>query len=146
MPPSATDQSAETPLPDAEPDLTFRSIFASPETSSNLKVPDYQRAFSWQEKQVSLFVSDLIDYQASGRPYYFGPAAAHSLLNRFHTVSYDNEALGTISARIPDCSDQQIDEAISIALEKIKPSRDRTRLNRLVVGMLSSHCGDPVAR
>lgn len=48
--------------------------------------------------------------------------------------------------RFPDCSDQQVDQAISKALEEIKPSRDRTKLNRLVVGILSRHCGDPVAR
>jgi len=48
--------------------------------------------------------------------------------------------------RFPDCSDQQIDEAISKALEEIKPSRDRTKLNRLVVATLSTHCGDPVPR
>jgi hypothetical protein len=48
--------------------------------------------------------------------------------------------------RFPDCSDRQIDEAISMALEKIKPSRDRTKLNRLVVSMLSRHCDNPVHR
>jgi hypothetical protein len=128
-------------LPDAEPDLTFRSVFASPKASTNLQVPDYQRAFSWQEKQVRLFLSDLIEYQTSGRHYYFGhfivenhtdhweivdgqqritlfvlfllvcrhhhpdllPSPANSLLNRFYTVSYDNEALKTISARLDGC-------------------------------------------
>jgi hypothetical protein len=46
--------------------------------------------------------------------------------------------------RFPDCSEKQVDEAISKALDEIKPSRDRTKLNRLVVGFLSNHCGDPV--
>ena len=38
-------------------------------------VPDYQRAYSWEvEKQVSVFLSDLEDYQRSNvaTPYYFG--------------------------------------------------------------------------
>ncbi len=63
--------SSDTKL-EAEPDSTFRSIFAPAGALVALKVPDYQRAFSWEEKQAGLFLSDLREYQTSGRSYYFG--------------------------------------------------------------------------
>ena len=57
-----------------EPGPTFRSIFApSGGSVATIKVPDYQRAFSWEEKQIGLFLSDLREYQTTGRAdYYFG--------------------------------------------------------------------------
>ncbi|RYD34005.1 MAG: hypothetical protein EOP87_10010 [Verrucomicrobiaceae bacterium] len=51
----------------------------------------------------------------------------------------------SMSKRFPDCNEKQIEQAIAKALEEIKPSRDRTRLNRLVIAMLSQHCGDTAA-
>ena len=49
---------------------TFQSIFFEGNTSRNIQVPDYQRAFSWEKDQIDLFIKDLKDYQ--GTDYYFG--------------------------------------------------------------------------
>lgn len=117
---------------------TFRSIFASAEPRLALRVPDYQRAFSWEEKQIGFFLEDLKDYEATRRPYYFGhfiieeredcweivdgqqrittfvlfllvcrlhhtgpfPESVEPLLERFSTVSYDQEAFSSIASRL----------------------------------------------
>ena len=40
------------------------------------KIPDYQRAYAWEEKQINLFVSDLVEYEknihATNKKYYLG--------------------------------------------------------------------------
>jgi len=51
----------------------------------------------------------------------------------------------SLCKRFPDCTGQQVDEAIAKVLEEMKPSRDRTRLNRMVIAALSQHCGEKVA-
>jgi uncharacterized protein with ParB-like and HNH nuclease domain len=42
----------------------------------NFKIPDYQRAFAWEEKQLNLFVSDLVEYEKNigdtNKKYYLG--------------------------------------------------------------------------
>jgi len=37
-----------------------------------LRVPDYQRAFSWEQTQIELFIGDLVKYQGIGNRHYFG--------------------------------------------------------------------------
>ena len=50
---------------------TFQSIFFRGDIAVPIRVPDYQRAFSWEQKQIELFLGDLRD-QADGNEYYFG--------------------------------------------------------------------------
>lgn len=110
---------------------TFASIFCRPDHSFAVRVPDYQRAFAWEQKQIDLFIQDIRMYQNRIGEYYFGhfiaedvdkcwdivdgqqrlttfvlflmvcrflsPDGSHessySLIPRFSTVSYDNDAL-----------------------------------------------------
>jgi hypothetical protein len=50
---------------------TFESVFFKEKLNSQISVPDYQRAFSWEEAQIELFISDLVKYRGT-RSYYFG--------------------------------------------------------------------------
>jgi hypothetical protein len=53
---------------------TFESIFFRGSEAVSLKVPDYQRAYSWEQKQIDLFIRDLAKYggKENGGDYYFG--------------------------------------------------------------------------
>ena len=117
---------------------TFRSIFYPRGQSLRLRVPDYQRAYAWEEMQIDLFISDLVKYSEGERRYYFGHfiaenggdywdivdgqqrittfvlfllicrhcspfgnhAGAYSLIERFSTASYDDEALKMIGGNL----------------------------------------------
>ena len=57
---------------DSDNHSSFRSIFFPAGEAVNLRVPDYQRAFSWEQKQIELFIADLEKYQGGGKGYYFG--------------------------------------------------------------------------
>ncbi len=50
---------------------TFEATFIDRFRGRQIKVPDYQRAYSWESKQIELFIGDLID-QNKGGGYYFG--------------------------------------------------------------------------
>lgn len=50
---------------------TFESIFFNDGEPIKLIVPDYQRAFSWEQDQIALFLGDLVKYRKTGG-YYFG--------------------------------------------------------------------------
>ena len=50
---------------------TFRSIFFGQQATVPIGVPDYQRAYSWEQKQIDLFITDLIKYEGKSG-YYFG--------------------------------------------------------------------------
>ena len=51
---------------------TFRSIFAPAGETYLLNIPDYQRAYSWDEKQIVLFINDLVKFHSSSQKYYYG--------------------------------------------------------------------------
>ena len=68
MPPEQTLTSAAAT---AEP-ATFQSIFFRGDCAVPLRVPDYQRAYSWEQKQLEFFLSDLAKYLGSDKGYYFG--------------------------------------------------------------------------
>lgn len=51
--------------------MTFQDIFIAQSRGKSIRVPDYQRAYSWEEKQIDLFINDLRQYQGRGG-YYFG--------------------------------------------------------------------------
>ena len=51
---------------------TFKSIFFREPDAISVRVPDYQRAYSWESKQIELFLGDLVKYQGTDRGYYFG--------------------------------------------------------------------------
>lgn len=51
--------------------MTFEEIFIVQSRGKPIRVPDYQRAYSWEEKQIDLFINDLRQYQGKGG-YYFG--------------------------------------------------------------------------
>lgn len=50
---------------------TFGSIFLTGFSTHRIKVPDYQRAYSWESKQIDLFIGDLVS-NANRSGYYFG--------------------------------------------------------------------------
>ncbi|MFZ2279996.1 MAG: DUF262 domain-containing HNH endonuclease family protein [Prosthecobacter sp.] len=50
---------------------TFQSIFLKGFSNHRIKVPDYQRAYSWESKQIDLFIGDLVS-NANRGGYYFG--------------------------------------------------------------------------
>ena len=58
---------------------TFQSIFFSGGNALPVRVPDYQRAFSWEEKQIKLFIGDLLRYHGVGKGYYFGHFIAEDI-------------------------------------------------------------------
>lgn len=51
---------------------TFESIFFRDDVAVSVRVPDYQRAYSWEQKQSELFLGDLEKYQGGNKGYYFG--------------------------------------------------------------------------
>ena len=51
---------------------SFKSLFFEKGSSEIICVPDYQRAFSWKEKQILLFIQDLQKYKGVNKEYYFG--------------------------------------------------------------------------
>lgn len=57
-----------------EPSSTFCSIFFDSESneSQSIKIPDYQRAYAWEEKQIAAFIGDIVKYAANPSDYYFG--------------------------------------------------------------------------
>jgi len=50
---------------------TFESIFFPKDHAVQVRVPDYQRAFAWEETQINLFIEDLKKYETK-TGYYFG--------------------------------------------------------------------------
>lgn len=157
---------------EAEHYSTFESIFFVNENARAVRVPDYQRAFSWEKKQIKLFVEDL--QQQQGKGYYFGHFIveddngewavvdgqqrittfvlflmvcrcyseghfAYTLINQFQTVSYDAEALVSVSENLEsfletygDCDEKTVlsDDQIFKGLKLEKPL---TRSQRLMV-------------
>lgn len=57
--------------PTKDDNNTFESIFLTRFKGRRIKVPDYQRAYSWDSKQVELFIGDLSGLVDRGG-YYFG--------------------------------------------------------------------------
>ncbi|MCF7787148.1 MAG: DUF262 domain-containing HNH endonuclease family protein [Prosthecobacter sp.] len=64
----------------------FQAIFCSGDRAVPVKVPDYQRAYSWDEKQIDLFIRDLSKYQGVGKGYYFGHFIAEDLGKHWEIV------------------------------------------------------------
>lgn len=62
-----------------EPPSTFQSIFFRGDIAVPIRVPDYQRAFSWEQKQIELFIGDLVKYHGGGNGYYFGHFIAEDI-------------------------------------------------------------------
>ncbi|RYD38432.1 MAG: DUF262 domain-containing protein [Verrucomicrobiaceae bacterium] len=60
-----------SPVESSNP-TTFNSIFFPGDRALPLSVPDYQRAYSWEEKQTALFIADLAKYHSLRGKYYFG--------------------------------------------------------------------------
>jgi hypothetical protein len=58
---------------------TFQSIFFAGDNAVSVRVPDYQRAYSWEQKQIELFIVDLVKYQGVGKGYYFGHFIAEDI-------------------------------------------------------------------
>jgi hypothetical protein len=51
--------------------MNFKEIFIDQALGQPIAVPDYQRAYSWEKKQIDLFIHDLKSHQERGG-YYFG--------------------------------------------------------------------------
>lgn len=58
---------------------TFQSIFFTDDNPVAVRVPDYQRAYSWERKQIELFLGDLVKYNRIGNGYYFGHFIAEDI-------------------------------------------------------------------
>ncbi len=120
----------------------FKDYFFPNGNAVSVKVPDYQRAFSWELKQINLFIQDLADCGKTEKPYYFGHFIVESdsegwdivdgqqrittfvlflmicrnlcdsqtpllrdaftIIDRFSTVGYDNNALKFMYERLPE--------------------------------------------
>lgn len=53
--------------------MTFEDIFLpSASAPPTITIPDYQRAYAWEEKQIKAFIGDLIEYSEKPGDYYFG--------------------------------------------------------------------------
>lgn len=75
------DESEMAPKPS-----TFGTIFYSSEGAGRLEIPDYQRAYSWENKQIGLFIGDLAHHESSGTTYYFGHFIAERSENAWELV------------------------------------------------------------
>ena len=64
---------------ECEEPSTFQSIFFDGDNAVPVCVPDYQRAFSWEQKQIELFLADLVKYQGVSKEYYFGHFIAENI-------------------------------------------------------------------
>jgi len=51
--------------------MTFKEIFIDEAPDQLIEVPDYQRAYSWEKKQIDLFINDLESHHER-EGYYFG--------------------------------------------------------------------------
>ena len=51
-----------------------------------VRVPDYQRAYSWELKQIELFIADLVKYQVLGGGYYFGHFIVEDIVGHWEIV------------------------------------------------------------
>lgn len=69
--PSSPNQATDTAKED-KGSSSFQSIFFIEEGARAIRVPDYQRAYSWEQKQVELFINDLVKYHEGSNGYYFG--------------------------------------------------------------------------
>ncbi len=65
---------------------TFQSIFFPGADAVPIRVPDYQRAYSWEQKQIVLFLGDLVKYQGVGKGYYFGHFIAENITEHWEIV------------------------------------------------------------
>ncbi len=130
-----------------EKQSTFQSIFFSNGSARSVRVPDYQRAYSWKPTQINLFIQDLNKHLTVDRTYYFGhfiaediqdcwevvdgqqrlttfvlflmvcqhhlpsdtDTGAYSMIQQFSTVSYDREALKTITEKLGTLFEQNKD-------------------------------------
>jgi len=59
---------------------TFQTIFFPDGNAVPIHVPDYQRAFSWEKRQIELFIDDLKEYQGCDKGYYFGHFIAEPII------------------------------------------------------------------
>lgn len=64
----------------------------------NFKIPDYQRAYSWGEKQIEMFISDLDEYSNSGtnKRYYLGHFILENNLNNEFEIVDGQQRLTSI--------------------------------------------------
>jgi hypothetical protein len=68
------------------PSSTFESIFFKDQVAVPISVPDYQRAFSWEKKQIELFIADLSKNTNVSNGYYFGHFIAEDLGKHWEIV------------------------------------------------------------
>lgn len=68
---------------------TFESLFYGNAAASNIRIPDYQRAYSWEKKQIDLFINDLIDYHKTDSGYYFGHFIAENVASENSLIEWE---------------------------------------------------------
>ncbi len=69
---------------------TFQSIFFG-DNAGPIRVPDYQRAYSWEQNEIELFIGDLVKFQDDGKGYYFGHFIAEEIEDRRKIVDGQHE-------------------------------------------------------
>lgn len=88
--PTCMNELSEPPTPEAdfrkETPSTFQSIFFPSGRAVKIRVPDYQRAYSWEQKQIDLFIRDLSRYQGIDSGYYFGHFIAEDINGTWEIV------------------------------------------------------------
>ncbi|WP_035608351.1 DUF262 domain-containing protein [Haloferula sp. BvORR071] len=60
------------PIEESPAAPTFESIFLGDGGPRLIRIPDYQRAFTWEKKQIDLFVGDLAKFRPRPDDYYYG--------------------------------------------------------------------------
>lgn len=80
-----SDQNQKAPGAECEEKSTFESIFFG-KNAVPVRVPDYQRAYSWEQKQIDLFLGDLVKYEQRGGGYYFGHFIAEDIGEQWEIV------------------------------------------------------------
>jgi hypothetical protein len=101
------------------------------------KIPDYQRAYAWEEKQINLFVSDLVEYEknihATNKKYYLGHFIfeKNDLNNEFEVVD-GQQRLTTIFLFMLVCSSISKQKSIFDTLKFIPVSYDLNGFNSIL--------------
>jgi hypothetical protein len=80
-----SEKQVQTTRSENEKTSTFQSIFFGA-NAVPIRVPDYQRAYSWEQKQIELFLADLVKYQGVRKGYYFGHFIAEDIGEHWEIV------------------------------------------------------------
>lgn len=98
---------------------TFQSIFFVGDNAVPVQVPDYQRAYSWEKKQIDLFIADLVKYQGDSNRYYFGHFIAEEVGKHWEIVD-GQQRITTFVLFLMVCRALSTADAHTLAFSMIK--------------------------